>query len=130
MAATVGRDGGVVVNGSTITFIDRWGLSASVGTDDVTSFGDTTQKNVQTIKSWSADIEGTLDRSNAQQAALLSQFEDGALADVVLQLKTAPSAYWYGSAVLKSATVRSAVGSKVSVSFSFMSSGKLSYYGS
>lgn len=127
MSATVGKDGGVVVSGSTVTFIDSWNLNLNSEVVDVTSYGDTARVRVQTFRDWGVDIEGTLDRSDAMQAALLDQFEDGTLAAVVIRLKTAASAYWYGSAVLRTGAVRSRVADKVSVSFSFDSAGALNY---
>ena len=127
MPATIGKNGGVVVNGSTVTFIDSWELGLNSETVDSTSYGDTARVRVQTFRDWTANISGTLDRSDAVQAALLDQFEDGTLAAVVLQLKTGASAYWYGSAVLKTGSVRSQVADKVSVNFSFESAGGLNY---
>ena len=127
MAATAGKDGGIVVNGSTVTFMDSWDLSLTAETKDTTSYGDTARTRIQVFKDWSVNVKGTLDRSDTMQAALLDQFEDGTLAAVLLQLKTAASAYWYGSAVLKSGSVNSKVDDKVSVSFSFESSGALNH---
>lgn len=127
MAATAGKDGGIVVNGSTVTFMDSWDLSLTAETKDTTSYGDTARTRIQVFKDWSVNVKGTLDRSDTMQAALLDQFEDGTLAAVLLQLKTGASAYWYGSAVLKTGAVNSKVDDKVSVSFSFESSGGLNH---
>ncbi len=127
MAATAGKDGGIVVNGSTVTFMDSWDLSLTAETKDTTSYGDTARTRIQVFKDWSVNVKGTLDLSDTMQAALLDQFEDGTLAAVLLQLKTGASAYWYGSAVLKSGSVNSKVDDKVSVSFSFESSGGLNH---
>lgn len=130
MPATIGKDGGVVVNASTVTFIDRFTLNLKSENVDVTSYGDTARVRQQTFRDWDVDIEGTLNRADAAQAALLDQFEDGTLSAVLLQLKTGASAYWYGSAVLRTGNVRSEVAGKVSVSFSFDSAGGLNYSGS
>jgi len=127
MSATIGKDGAVVVDGSTVTFIDSWALNMNAETVDVTAYGDTARVRMQTFRDWSADIEGTLDRSDTMQAALLDQFEDGSLSAVQLQLKTSASAYWYGSAVLRSGSVRSRVSDRVSVLFSFDSAGGLNH---
>lgn len=127
MAATLGKDGGVVVNGSTVTFIDSWNLDLVTRNEEVTSYGDTGPVRVNVFRDWSAEVSGTLDRSDAAQAALLDQFEDGTLTAVLLQLKTGASSYWYGSAVLRNARVRSQVASKVSVQFSFDGAGALNY---
>jgi hypothetical protein len=127
MAATLGKDGGVVIGGSTVTFIDSWTLNLSTKNEEVTAYGDSGPVRVNVFRDWTADISGTLDRSDTMQAALLDQFEDGTLAAVLLNLKTGTSSYWYGSGVLRSASVRSQVASKVSVQFSFDAAGQLNY---
>jgi len=127
MSATLGKDGSILVNGSAVTFIDSWTLNLSTKNEEVTAYGDTSPVRVNVFRDWTADVSGTLDRSNAVQEALLDQFEDGTLSAVVLQLKTGVSSYWLGSAVLRSASVRSQVSTKVSVQFSFDAAGGLSY---
>lgn len=128
MAATVGKDGGVKVGASQVSFIDTWNLTATVDNDETTSYGDTYKKRVQTLKDWSAEVSGTLDRSDTQQAALLDQLEDGTLADVDLRLETERgSSYWSGSALIESWTITHNIGSKVGISFSFTGNGALSW---
>lgn len=127
MAATLGRDGGVVINGSLMSFIDSWGLEFEMETVDVTSFGDTSRVRVQTFRDWSATAGGTLSRANAQQAALLGQFEGGTITPVQLRLRTGATSYWQGSAVLSGASIDSEVGDKVSVTFTFESAGPITF---
>lgn len=125
MGATLGKDGGVQIGSTSITFIDSWNLDATSETVDVTSYGDESRVRVQTFKDWTGGFSGTLDRTDAQQAALLDQFEDGTLAAVNLRLKDGASSYWYGSAVLSNMSVSSQVSDRVTVSFSFESAGTL-----
>lgn len=125
MSATVGKDGAVKIGGSTVTFIDSWSLEHTIETVDVTSYGDEARERIQTFREWNASITGTLDRSDAQQAALLEQFESGTLTSVQLQLYTSASSYWYGSAVLSGGSVESNVADKVAINMSFQSAGQL-----
>ena len=127
MGATVGKDGSVGIGAAKVGFIDSWSLTPAINTADVTAYGDTTKVNIQTLKEWSAEISGTLDKADAQQAALLDQFEDGTLANVDLRLYDASATYWSGSAVLSGGGITSTIGDKVSVSFSFACAGGLSY---
>jgi predicted secreted protein len=127
MAATIGKDGAVRIGSTQVTFIDTWSLNNTVETVDVTSYGDDARVRKQTFRDWTAEVSGTLDRSDAQQAALLDQFEDGTLAAVNLRLYTGSSAYYHGSAVLSGGSIESAVADRVNVSFSFQSAGSLSY---
>ena len=122
-----GNDGGITVDGSAMTFMDNWTLDTTINTTEVTQYGNETKVNFQTLKEWSASCSGTLDRTDAQQAALLDQFEDGTLASIALQLKTGSSTYWAGSGVLTSASIGSSVGDKVTVSFNVACAGDLSY---
>ena len=127
MGAMVGKDGSVKVGDSALGYIDSWSLTPTIDTAEVTAYGDTTKVNVQTLKSWAAEVSGTLDKVDAQQAALLDQFEDGTLSAVDLKLYTGASTYWQGSAVLTGGGITSTVGDKVSVNFSFTCGGALSY---
>lgn len=127
MGAILGKDGSVKVGAAEVGFIDSWSLTPAINTAEVTAYGDETKVNVQTLKEWSAEISGTLDTIDAQQSALLDQFEDGTLAAVVLNLYTGSATYWSGSAVLTGGGIQSTVGDKVSVSYSFACAGDLSY---
>ena len=127
MGAMIGKDGSVKIGTSDVGFIDSWSLTPTINTTDVTAYGDTTKVNVQTLKEWAAEVSGTLDKTDAQQAARLDQFEDGTLAAVDLRLYTGSATYWQGSAVLSGGGINSTVGDKVSVSFSFACAGDLSY---
>jgi len=125
---TLGKDGGVLFNGSSISFMDSFELGGDVQTVDATAYGDEAEVNLATFKNWNANVKGTLDRSNAVQAAILSQMEDGDLTTDVYQFKDGPSSYWYGSAVLRNFKIQSEVKGKVNVSFSLASAGVLMYH--
>lgn len=117
MAATVGKDGGMYVGGSLVTFIDGWNLSRGKQVEDITAYGDDFDKVVGTVRNWTATFNGTLDRSDAQQAALMDQLEDGAEAYSVVRLATERgSDYWEGSCVVESDSIDSSVKGKVSIS--------------
>jgi hypothetical protein len=110
-----------------MTFMDNFEISHTMENIDVTAYGDDSRVRINTFTEWSVTCGGTLDRSDAQQAALLAQFEGGTLSTVVLNLLTSTSTYWYGSAVLSGGSIRSQVADRVSVEFSFNSSGTLYY---
>jgi hypothetical protein len=127
MAAYVGRDGYVTVGGSTVAYIDSWSMNASIGTADITAFGNAARVYDQTIRDVSVTFSGTMDRSDAEQATLMDQFEDAALADVAVRLYTQAANYWSGNVRVTGMTVNSAVGDKVSVTFNGVVNGALAY---
>ena len=128
MSATIGKDGEVRIGSTVMAYMDTWSLNMTADVVEITAFGDTSKNRVQTFKDWTASMAGSLDRSDAQQAALLDQFEDGTLSEVQVRLYTdAGSSYWYGSAVLNSSAVGSSVSDKVTVSFDFQGSGALNF---
>ncbi len=130
MGATVGKNGGFYVGSTLVTFIDNWSLDGTIDSVETTAFGDESKKRVPTIRDWSATVSGTLDKSDAQQAALLDQFEDGTIVAASVQLATdRGSSYWEGSAIIQGFSVNSEVVGKVSVSFSLLAADALSWTG-
>lgn len=127
MAAYMGKDGYVTVGGSTVAYIDSWTLNANIGTADITGFGNSARAYTHTIRDATISITGTMDRSDAEQATLMDQFEDATLADVAFRLYVLPATYWSGNARLTGMTVNSAVGDKVSVTWNGVVNGSLSY---
>lgn len=128
MAATIGKDGGFYVGTDLVTFIDSWTLSGTIGSAETTAYGDENVKRVPTIRDWSSSVSGTLDVSDAQQAALLDQFEDGTIAATSVRLAISRgSSYWEGSAIIQGVSVDSKVGDKVSVSFDLIAADALSF---
>lgn len=128
MAATTGKTGGFYVGTSLVTFIEGWNLTGTIGHEEVTGYGDDNVKRVPTIRDWAAGCSGTLDRSDANQAAILDQFEDGTITAVNCRLATVrASEYWEGSAIYESFNVDSTVQGKVSVSFSLVAADALSW---
>jgi len=127
MAAYMGKDGYVTAGGSTVAYIDSWTLTANIGTADVTGYGSAARVYTHTIRDASASFTGTMDRSDAEQATLMDQFEDATLADVTVALYVAPATYWSGAIRLTGMTVNSAVGDKVSVTWNGAVNGALTY---
>ncbi len=127
MAGYMGKDGYVTVGGSTVAYLDTWSLNPSIGTADVTGFGNTSRVYEQTIRDASLSMGGTMDRSDAEQATLFDQFEDGTLADVAVRLYVLPATYWSGNVRLTGMTVNSAVADKVSVTWNGVVNGNLAY---
>lgn len=134
MAAYVGKDGGFFYPNSTskaiVPFIDTWQLTPTLGTAEVTAYGDSAVKRVATIRDWSCQVSGTLDRSSTAQNAFLKQLESTTLADIGMQFYCTTSRtakYWKGSGIPSQASIGSKVNDKVSVSFSFVADGALTW---
>lgn len=129
MAATAGRNGSFRISTTKVGFIDTWQLTPTLATAEVTAFGDSAVKRVATLRDWSAQVSGTLDRSDASQASMLAQFESATLADISVRFytTTAASKYWSGSMIVTQASIGSKVGDKVAVSFSGVADGALAW---
>jgi hypothetical protein len=127
MAAYMGKDGYVTAAGSTVAYIDSWSLNASVGTAEITGYGNSAKAYTHTIRDASVSFTGTMDRSDAEQATLMDQFEDATLADVAIRLYVLPATYWSGNVRLTGMTVNSAVGDKVSITWNGSINGALAY---
>ncbi len=133
MAATMGKDGFISIDGTTIAMalMDSWSVSPSIDMAEVTAFGDASKAFVSTLRSWTASVSGTLDRSNSQQLAVLDDFEStGTSTAHGMRLYTSnsetPGTYWSGSAFVTSQVINSQVGDKVSVSWTFQGTGDFS----
>lgn len=126
-----GKDGQVSIGAAVVAFMDTWSLTAGIGTAEVTAFGDNSKAFGQTIREWSGNFAGTMDRTDTDQADLMDQYEDGTLASVSLRMyvntATTETLYWLGSAKMSGMTVNSAIADKVSVSFEYQGSGDLSW---
>ena len=129
MAATMGKDGFISIDGTTVkpAYIESWTLTPSIDLAEVTAYGDVAKAYASTLRSWTVTCAGTLDRSDAKQLAALQQFESTASSTAwALRLYDSTS-YWSGSGYLTGATINSVVGDKVSVTFNFTGSSNLSY---
>ncbi len=133
MAATMGKNGFISINGTTVpmAFMDTWAVTPSIDTAEVTAFGNTSKVFVSTLRSWTATASGTLDRSDAQQLALLDDFEGTATSTshgvrLYTSNSSTPATYWSGSAFVTGQTVNSQIGDKVSVSWTFQGTGDFS----
>ena len=129
MAATMGKDGFISLDGTTVkpAYIDSWSLSPSIGTAEVTAYGDSAKAFVSTLREWTVTCGGTLDRSDAKQLAVLNDFESTASSTTMSLRLYDSTSYWSGTALITGATINSAIGDKVSVTFNFQGSSNLSY---
>ena len=113
-----GKDGGFYVGSTLVKFFDSFTFTRGIGLADVTSYGDAWDKFIAGVKNWSCAVRGTLDRTDAQQAALLDQLEDGTLTTTVCRMSMDRSTqYWAGSVWVEGVTVDHSVKDKVGVSF-------------
>jgi hypothetical protein len=128
MAALMGKDGFISIAASVVGTIDTWSLNASVGTAEITAYGDPARNYEETIKEWSGTLSGTLNIADAQQLTLLQQASTAAFATVGLRFNvTTGGSYWAGSAYMKGYSANSKVADKVSISFPFQGTGNLAY---
>lgn len=131
MAVNKGKDGGFMVGSTLVTFMDSWTLNRGIQVEEVTAFGDDWNANIATVRNWSASVSGTLDRADANQAALLDQLEDGTIADVAVRFGLDGSTiYWGGSAVIDSDSITSTAKGVVKYSCNLTGNGELAYVGS
>lgn len=128
MAVNKGKDGGFYVGSTLVTFMDLWNLNRGIGVEETTGFGKDWEEKVATVKNWNASFSGTLDRADAQQAALLDQLEDGTVADVTVRLSIdGTSDYWSGTAIVESDSIQSTVKGVVKYSGNLHGNGELTY---
>jgi len=130
MAVNKGKDGGFYVGSTLVTFMDTWSLNRGIGVEETTSFGSDWETRVATVKKWNASFGGSLDRSDAQQAALLDQLEDGVVANVVVRLGVTSANYWVGSAIVESDVLQGTPKGVVKYSGTLSGDGELVYTGS
>ena len=127
MAATAGKDGYITVAGSTVAYTDTWTVTPAISTPEITAFGNSSKAFGSALREWPATWSGTMDRSDAEQAALMVQFEDGVIEDIAMRFYTAPASFWSGNMRMTGQSVNSQVGDKVSVSWNAQGNGNLSY---
>ena len=127
MAAYMGKDGLFNIGAATVAYIDSWTLNGDIVTPEITGFGNSSKAYGSAIRGWTISGNGTLDRSDTDQADLLDQFEDGVLGNIAIRLYTQAANYWSGNVRLTGLTVNSQVGDKVAVTFNGNGNGDLSY---
>ncbi|MFA5376865.1 MAG: hypothetical protein WC455_14035 [Dehalococcoidia bacterium] len=129
MAAIVGKDGSIRIGANVIGYIDTWSLSPVNGTAEITAFGESARQYTYTLKDWTCNASGSLDKTDAQQITLSQQTEAATLAVVALRLcvSATGNSYWGGNAYVKSMAVNSSVGDKVSITFDFQGTGNLTF---
>ncbi len=131
MAAYVGRNGTISITASSsgnVSYVDSWSLAPSIGTADITAYGDSAHGYAQTLRDATATITMTMDRTDTDQGTLFDQFEDATLGALAVRLYPATTEFWAGNALLTGMTVNSNVGDKVSVSMNLQFSGGISYW--
>ena len=129
MAARMGKDGFISIAGTTVaaTYVDSWSINPSIGTADVTAYGDSARAFISTLREWTVTCGGTLDRADAQQLDVLNNFESTATSTSFTLRLYDSTAYWLGTALVMSANINSSVADKVSFTFNFQGTGALSY---
>lgn len=131
MAAAMGKDGYVMLGGDTdavVTYVNSWTLSPSIGTADITAYGDSARAFISTLREWTATVGGTLDMSSTDQSYVFNDFSSTATStSFELRLYDRTTCYWSGSVLPTGANINSQVGDKVSFTWTFQGTGALSY---
>lgn len=132
MAAMIGKDGLICVDGTTVNpaYCDSWAINASVDVADITSFGSTNKAYASTLKGHTLSMSGTLDMSDAKQLALVTKFSSGTSTSVEVRCYlngALPGTYWKSYAIPTGMTINSQVGDKVTFTVNFQGSSALSY---
>ncbi len=139
MAAYMGRNGKVYTASSSaaLTYTDSWSANFTIGTADVSAYGDSARAYVQTLRDANFSITATLDRSDTKMADLSDQFEDATLGAITVRLypgspgigtSSAPYAeFWAGQGLFTGMTVNSAVADKTGVTFNGVFTGPVLY---
>lgn len=129
MADIIGKDGSFRVGANIVGALDSWTINRTAGMAEVTSFGDTFEEFVPTIKGWTATISGTLNSTDAQQLAIRDQLEDGTYAQIschfYLAGTTAP--VYKGDAYIESDSIGSTLKDRVTWSASLRGNGDLQW---
>jgi len=129
MAAAMGKDGYITWGGNTTTvaYIDSWSINPSIGTAEVTAYGDTAKSFISTLREWTVTCGGTLDMSDTDHTYVLNDFY-GTATSTSFEVRLYDSTkYWTGSVLPVSATINSQVNDKVSFTLNFQGTGNLSY---
>lgn len=130
MAAAMGKDGFVSLGGNStaVTYVDSWTITPSIGTAEVTAYGDSAKAFISTLREWTATVSGTLDMSSTDQVYVMDDFKSTASStSFELKLYDRTTCFWSGSVLPTGASVNSAVGDKVSFTWNFQGTGNLSY---
>lgn len=131
MAESRGKDGGFYVGSTLVTFMNVWSIEFSNDIEETTSFGDSSKKRVQVFRDWRARVSGFLDKSDAQQAALLDQLEDATFASQAVRFSTnGTSTYWAGSVVVESGGISAEAKGIFKIDLSLLGDGVITYVGS
>jgi hypothetical protein len=143
MAARYGKDGFIGVASSSsgsvigttekVTFIDTWSFNLDQNIVDITSFGDVWKQVAPTVRTWTGNASGTLDKTSTeeQNLAMISQFDaSGGSTSYPRPIYVRfyeSTAYWVGMANLTKVSIRSQVADKVSVTYDIQGTTGLSY---
>ena len=134
MAVEKGKSGAVYFNSTAqdAAYTDSWTLDLGIETDDITAYGDSGRTNIQTIRTAQGSFVASVDMGDTGQAGLVKQFTTASLSTIALHLYLGTTVgdirSFDLSAALNRCSVRSQVGTKVSVEFGFVKGvGNVSY---
>ena len=123
--AIVGHQGKIMIGDTEVAQINQWSLDVDVKLLEATPFGETWEKKVPGLKSWSGKASGWWDMSDAGQRAVQEVLLSGSC--VTLKLYTNATNHYYGTALIKTINVKASAGDLVEIEISFEGTGPLSY---
>ena len=124
MGAIAGKDGSVKIGTTAVGYLDNFTLTINGGTAECSALGSANKAFIPTQVDWSGSASGSLDPSDAEQEALLTQFSGATDLDVVA-LELSAGKKFSGNALVTSISIGNAVGDKVTFSFNFQGTGAL-----
>ena len=126
MASIAGRRSSFKVGSNTVAKMGDWSVDEGMGTEDDTSFGQTSKTFVATISEWSGKASGRLDVSDTNgQIALRTAMLAGTEVSVVFNLDGTHA--YSGNALVTKMTPKAAVAGLVELDIELQGTGDLTY---
>ena len=131
MAVMAGCDGSIKWGANAAGYIDNFTLNAQTGIEDVSGIGKKWSEKLATQKSFSGSMSGTLDVTDAAQAAMLGLLSDASqaaaasISDVAAEFVVSATKKYTGQVILESISVGATVSGKVTFSANFQGTGAL-----
>ena len=121
-----GNAGNFKLGTSAVVEMKEWGLEVSQEFVDVTAFGDTMRQQMPSFASWSGSASGSYDITDtAGQLALQTAWLAGS--EITTARFYVDSSHYYTGNCYVNASISAAVDNVVQISYTFTSSGTLTY---
>lgn len=126
MSAISGSDCQVSVGSAKVDLIGDYSLDFGPAMLDISQFGNDWKDFLAGVREWSGSFNGSLNMTDTNgQTALVTAGLNGT--SVTLKLYVSATNYFSGTAFVSKISVKSSIGGKADVSFSYTGSGTLAY---